>query len=122
MGRAAYRRRWNQQGGVLLLSFPKAGRTWLRMMLGRALTIHAGLADQAFVDILDLPKLSPGDPAHIAFPRRFSALEDTRRASNQENGILGLQGDSARARYKGYDCIAILPSAKAIPSLQWDPS
>lgn len=62
MGRAAYRRRWNQQGGVLLLSFPKAGRTWLRMMLGRALTIHAGLADQAFVDILDLPKLSPEIP------------------------------------------------------------
>jgi hypothetical protein len=45
-------------GDVFLLSFPKAGRTWLRVMLGRAMAEHFGIRD---ADLFKLDQM--GDPA-----------------------------------------------------------
>lgn len=43
--REYYRHRRHRRGDVSLLSFPKAGRTWLRLMLGRILADHFGVID-----------------------------------------------------------------------------
>lgn len=44
---------------IAILSYPKCGRTWLRLMLGRALTLHFQLAD---VNMLELEMLAESDP------------------------------------------------------------
>ncbi len=54
-----YRRRWNRTAVVLLVSFPKAGRTWLRVLLGKALSLHFGGADE---NLIELQKLSDANP------------------------------------------------------------
>ena len=41
--RAMYRRKWNRRGETMLLSYPKAGRTWLRIMIGHAMADHFDL-------------------------------------------------------------------------------
>ena len=46
--RASYApRSWyaERSADVVILSYPKCGRTWLRMMLGRTLALHFGLGD-----------------------------------------------------------------------------
>jgi hypothetical protein len=53
-----YRYRWPLRGDVALLSFPKAGRTWLRVMLGRAMAEHFGIRD---ADLFKLGRMA--DPA-----------------------------------------------------------
>jgi len=55
--------RWRRDADVVVLSFPKAGRTWLRMMLGRALSEHFGAPD---VDLLNIHRM--GDP-ELGIPR-----------------------------------------------------
>lgn len=50
IGRRIYRRRWASRADVVVVSFPKAGRTWLRALLSAALHHHYGIAR------------SPGDP------------------------------------------------------------
>ncbi len=47
VGRASYRLRRNRMADVFVLSFPKTGRTWLRLLLGKALSIHHGVAGDA---------------------------------------------------------------------------
>lgn len=37
-----------------LLSFPKCGRTWLRLLIGKALSLHIGAPDAARGDLLEL--------------------------------------------------------------------
>ena len=51
---------------ITVLSYPKCGRTWLRLMLGRALTLHFKLAD---ADLLELETLAARDPRipHLCF-------------------------------------------------------
>lgn len=44
---------------AFLLSYPKAGRTWLRMMIGRAVVSHFDIAD---ADVYDLSQLSDKAP------------------------------------------------------------
>ena len=44
---------------IAILSYPKCGRTWLRLMLGRALTLHFNLAD---ADLLELDALADREP------------------------------------------------------------
>jgi hypothetical protein len=43
--REIHRHRRRRRSDVALLSFPKAGRTWLRLMLGRVLAEHFGVID-----------------------------------------------------------------------------
>lgn len=56
VGRWWYRRQGSRSGAVYLISFPKAGRTWVRLMLGHALTEHFGL-DASFADQMALDHL-----------------------------------------------------------------
>ena len=49
---------WPLRSDALLLSFPKAGRTWLRVMLGQAMSEHFGICD---ADLFKLDRM--GDPA-----------------------------------------------------------
>lgn len=44
------------QADVYLISFPKCGRTWLRLLIGKALAVHHGSADS--VDMLELTPLT----------------------------------------------------------------
>lgn len=54
-----YRRRRRKEGEVYLLSFPKAGRTWLRMLIGKALADHFGLPQ---ADLIEIHRMAGGRP------------------------------------------------------------
>ncbi|NEN98520.1 MAG: sulfotransferase domain-containing protein [Moorea sp. SIO3I7] len=57
--------RWYDQRSVdaYLISFPKSGRTWLRLMIGRVLEKHLGLTDPKIMErILELETLAPLHP------------------------------------------------------------
>lgn len=52
---------------VFLVSFPKCGRTWLRVMIGRALQLHHGLPDGVgIVELHRLAEQAPGVPSILA--------------------------------------------------------
>lgn len=57
---AAYRTRTTD---VYLISYPKCGRTWLRLMLGRALAGHLGVAPDNLLDLAAFARLAPGAPS-----------------------------------------------------------
>jgi len=72
--------RAERRADVLLISYPKCGRTWLTMMLSRAMASHAGLADVDYLanDLLggrvgDLPhiRISHDDNPHWKTVRRL---------------------------------------------------
>ncbi len=50
----------SRRSDVVLVSFPKCGRTWLRVLVGRALQVHYGLPDDA--DVTELAHLAELDP------------------------------------------------------------
>ncbi len=58
-----YRRRWRRRADVAVISFPKAGRTWLRALLAAAFRAHRGLPE-APEALLRLP-----DPGATGLPR-----------------------------------------------------
>ncbi|MFW6132946.1 MAG: sulfotransferase domain-containing protein [Planctomycetota bacterium] len=62
--RWAYRRRWNRMADVMLLSFPKAGRTWLRMLLAKTLATHCDVADDRLMDLQHTPGVPRIKPKH----------------------------------------------------------
>ncbi len=41
---------------VVIVSFPKSGRTWLRLLIGKALCEHCGLPDSRMLDTLSLSR------------------------------------------------------------------
>ncbi len=47
---------------VFLLSFPKAGRTWLRLMLAKALAVHFNVHDENLIDLQRLAGQNPAIP------------------------------------------------------------
>jgi hypothetical protein len=55
--RWVYRRRWRSSADVVVISYPKAGRTWLRALLGAAFRQHFGLPSDD-KDLLDLASLA----------------------------------------------------------------
>lgn len=61
-----------------LVSFPKCGRTWLRVMLGRAFQLHFRLED---VNLLELYRLTDGHPA---IPRIYVTHDDAPRKKPSE--------------------------------------
>jgi hypothetical protein len=60
--RLLYQRRWPRRGSTLLLSFPKAGRTWLRLMMGKAMALHYRLDDADLIKIDQMADQRPGIP------------------------------------------------------------
>lgn len=74
-GRWWYRREWRRSGASLLLSYPKAGRTWVRLLLGHTLSEHYGLGasfeDQMALDHLHTryPQVPLIMPRHDDFPQ-----------------------------------------------------
>jgi len=69
---------------VYLLSFPKVGRTWVRVMLGHLLAEHFGIAELATREFEDRDRRHPGVPRIIAkhdgAPHRVTpdAIDDDR--------------------------------------------
>lgn len=57
-----YRRRRNRMADVYVLSFPKCGRTWLRVMIGKALMLHHGIDDGDFMELGKLAERRPDIP------------------------------------------------------------
>lgn len=75
LGRAYYRYRWSQTDAVFLISYPKAGRTWLRLLLGKMLAGHFKL-DAELSDMMALDHLASLDsrvplvePRHDDYPQ-----------------------------------------------------
>jgi hypothetical protein len=62
MGRLVYRFRRNRMADVFVLSFPKTGRTWLRVLLGKALALHHGLQDAEVIELDQLARAIPSLP------------------------------------------------------------
>jgi hypothetical protein len=60
--RSAYRRRRNREADVFLLSFPKAGRTWLRLLIGKAIAVQHDLAPPDLMALEQLADAVPGTP------------------------------------------------------------
>lgn len=61
--RAHWRRVHRRDGDVFLLSFPKAGRTWLRVLLARAMARHCDIGQAEIgLELEKLPTLRPGLP------------------------------------------------------------
>lgn len=81
-GRLLYRARWRRRADVVVISYPKAGRTWLRALLTDAIARHVGLEAR---DALDLRTLCrhPGVPRirfkHDDAPQLKTANELVRR-------------------------------------------
>ena len=82
---AARFRRIDERADVFLISYPKCGRTWLRMLVSRALSLHTGVddADYLATSILDganehLPhiRVSHDDNPHW---KRADQLERSKR-------------------------------------------
>jgi hypothetical protein len=59
---------------ALVVSFPKCGRTWLRMMLGTALSQHYG------VTVRNLRRLTDADVDHPGLPRVLATHDDSPQA------------------------------------------
>lgn len=67
VGLAYYRRRRRQAADIFLLSYPKCGRTWLRLMVGKALAGHFQIGgDVDFMELKQVAKMCPGLPRLIA--------------------------------------------------------
>lgn len=73
---------------AVLISFPKCGRTWLRLMIGRALALHFGLPFDRPDPLIDLEALTRSCPGisrvlvtHDDKPHRL-APEDLRRSKS----------------------------------------
>jgi hypothetical protein len=80
-GRWWYRRQWQRSGAAFLLSYPKAGRTWIRLLLGHALSEHYGLEapfeDQMALDHLHAkyPQVPLIAPRHDDYPQLKAPAE-----------------------------------------------
>jgi len=62
LARALYRRRWNRRADVVLISFPKAGRTWLRLLLAKSLALRFGVPEGEILELGRLAERHPGMP------------------------------------------------------------
>jgi len=62
LARALYRRRWNRRADVVLISFPKAGRTWLRLLLAKSLALRFGVPEGELLELHRLAERHPGLP------------------------------------------------------------
>jgi hypothetical protein len=83
---AWYRRR---RTDVVLVSFPKCGRTWLRFMVGRAFQAHYGLPGDA--DVVELGRLAELDP-------RVPRIEVTHDDDPQTRAPADVERDKSRYR------------------------
>lgn len=61
--RAIYRHKRNAMADAFILSFPKCGRTWLRVMLGKAISLHHN------INIPDVGELDQFNTANPQIPR-----------------------------------------------------
>jgi hypothetical protein len=68
-----------RQADVFLLSYPKTGRTWLRVMLGQMLALHHGHPELAQVELGERMPRFPGVPRmlakHDGMPQKKTAAE-----------------------------------------------
>ena len=72
-----------KRAGVVFVSYPKTGRTWLRVMIGRALILQFGLPEKKLLDCFWLTKkaglapliFSHGGPFHLYDFRPFYKLQ-----------------------------------------------
>jgi hypothetical protein len=62
LARALYRRRWNRRADVVLISFPKAGRTWLRLLLAKSLALRFGVPEGELLELHRMAERHPGMP------------------------------------------------------------
>jgi hypothetical protein len=61
--RALYRSKRNKMADAFILSFPKCGRTWLRVLLGKAISLHHG------IEVDDVGELDQFADARADIPR-----------------------------------------------------
>jgi len=74
-------RRLARRTDVFIVSFPKTGRTWLRVMLGRALQQHFGLKGRKLL------RYTAADVHHPGLPRVLATHDDSPQAKRAEEII-----------------------------------
>jgi hypothetical protein len=81
------RRRRDANTDVFIVSFPKAGRTWLRVMVGKALCDHFGLPEDGMLQLklqTELAGLPLTDLTHDYSDPAYGARFDRQPSSKQE--------------------------------------
>lgn len=83
--------RWyaNRNTDIYLISYPKCGRTWLRLMIGRAVTRHFNLPDQDYALLLH-----SGKALHPSAPR-ITVVHDDRPMNKAPEEL-----ETSKRRYK----------------------
>jgi hypothetical protein len=86
--------RASRDPGVLVISYPKSGRTWLRVLIGRALCLQAAIPVQL---LLDTPALTSAarvlctdfdhDGSSLRDPVDYASLPDDKRAYRDKKVI-----------------------------------
>jgi hypothetical protein len=98
IARHIYRRRWNRMADVLVLSFPSSGRTWLQLMIARALSRHLGIQGELnlhpHVLVRDCPgvpriKFKHDDNPHLKLPSELV----TRKSEYRDRKVVLLTRD-----------------------------
>lgn len=56
------RREWRRSADAFLISYPKCGRTWLRLMIAQALQYHYGVQTDDPLELHRLADIAPGAP------------------------------------------------------------
>jgi hypothetical protein len=97
LGRGALGRYVVWRAPVLVISYPKSGRTWLRFMIGNALRDHFGITQATDDDLVDIHRLPNYDARvpHIRFThddlphtKHTSRLETDKRRYRKKKVVL----------------------------------
>ena len=93
-----------------LLSFPKVGRTWVRVMLGQLLAEHFGVPELVAASLRDRDRCHRGVPRIVVRARRQPASSARRGASTADRReYAGTSRDPADPRPAGRGRLELLP-------------
>ena len=105
---------YDPSADIFLLSFPKCGRTWLRLMIGKSLSLQYNLNNVTNFDIL---KVSTLHKMHPKIPKISICHDDVPHNKSPE------ELERNKTRYKGKKVILLIRQpGDAIVSLYFDSS
>lgn len=96
-------RRVNPPADVYVISYPKSGRTWLRVLVGKAICKKFGLPDELIIDTYDLT-------AAAGIPRTLF----THDSSSIKRGCLYYQLPTDKSKYAGKRVVFLARNIKDV--------
>ncbi len=112
-------KRWyaHRNTDVYLISYPKCGRTWLRLMVGRAIAQHFGLPeDEDMLFIRWKKKPHPQVPWITVIHDDRPMLKAPEELQTSKSQIPGQAGDLSGTRPAGCDRLQLLRDEKPRPA------